>query len=265
MREMDWPRKKRLKLGTDRAEKVRRRRADQPARHRPAPAPVRGWPGVDESLGELLQHRQRQQHRFPLRGVELVEAAREGVVALRADPVEQGPPLRRRLHPADPPVGAVGEPSDQPGLLELGDETREHRRVEAGETRQVGQADGSAPLGGHEDVDLRGGEHARGLRGPQATGKTRHGDAKPCRAQLRAAGERGPRATTLCFPRHLVLCLLCHLIPVSPGESTCLPASIITVSRGRAGHPSAPPGHACRGRRLAGSSRAREVPRSRRR
>jgi hypothetical protein len=140
--------------------------------------------GASESLPQLLEHRERSQQGSPLARIELEELSRERTVALGADPLEQVSTLAGRLHATHAPVRIVGQPPDQSCHFELGDETREHRRVEPGEARKVRQADWPPAFGGEKDVNLGRRQRAGGRSGPQSPGQPRDGNTKARRAQL---------------------------------------------------------------------------------
>ena len=82
------------------------------------------------------------------------------------------------LDATDTPVRLVQQAADQPGLLELGDDPGQHRRVETGKTSQVRQPDRSLPLGGDQHVHLGCRERPCRRGRPQAPGQPGDSDAK---------------------------------------------------------------------------------------
>ena len=146
MSEVDWPTKNRRKFGTDRAEKVRRPIANRrltarcrarrrgPRRHRgarPAPRAPAGRPRRRRASRSSSSARLRESTSLRSERIRS-SSARPLAVASTRHTRRSASSERRRMSPA---------------VLELGDEAGKHRRVEAGEARQVRQTDRALALG----------------------------------------------------------------------------------------------------------------------
>src|SRR5580692_234815 len=116
----------------------------------PAPAAPHRVPQV---LGQVLQRRQRREQRGLLTAGQARYRFGDHREALRPDPLVDAAALRRDLDPGRAEVVWIAQPVDQAVFIELADDTGQHRRVDALELGEFGQAERSAHAG---DAQHRG-------------------------------------------------------------------------------------------------------------
>src|SRR6478735_5002510 len=176
---------------------------------RRVPKPVPAAPHrVPQVLGQVFQRRQRREQRRLLTAGQAGHRFGDHRAPLGRDPLVGAAALRRDLDPGRAEIIGVAEPLEQAVFIELADDAGEHRRIDALELGEFGQAErpahgGDAQYGGlgrgQPFLPGRGVELPRELQDdtPQAddrvTVHTRYSRVNCLRASIIRSRRPGPR------------------------------------------------------------------------
>src|SRR5690242_6040944 len=121
---------------------------------RRVPEPVPAAPyRVPQVLGQVFQRRQRREQRRLLTAGQARHRFGDHRASLGRDPLVGAAALRRDLDPGRAEIIGVAQPLEQAVFIELADDSGEHRRVDALEFGEFGQAERPAHRG---DAQYRG-------------------------------------------------------------------------------------------------------------
>src|SRR6185312_8352532 len=126
---------------------------------RRVPEPVPAAPHrVPQVLGQVFQRRQRREQRRLLTAGQAGHGFGDHRAPLDRDPLVDAAALRRDLDPGRPEIIGVAQPLEQAVFIELADDAGEHRRVDALEFGEFGQAERPAHGGNAQYRGLGRGE-----------------------------------------------------------------------------------------------------------